>query len=142
MAKNNLHFIGTVIEMNPIQVIESKNNGKTYCKQELVLEEAGEQYPNSIAVEAFYEDGKPNKIQGVGINDIVDVVFNMRARAYDTPVTALKPVSRHMLSTTNSIWTCVKQSANQGSAPFVSAAEPNPVAAPTIAGTQEDDLPF
>lgn len=142
MAKNNLHFIGTVIEMNPIQVIESKNNGKTYYKQELVLEEAGEKYPNSIAVEAFYEDGKPNKIQGVAINDVIDVTFNTRARAYDIPVTALKPVSRHMLSTTNSIWTCVKQSANQGSAPFASAAEPNPVTAPTVGNAKPDDLPF
>ena len=139
MAKNNLHFIGTVVEMNPTQFIEGKN-GINYFKQEIILEEAGERYPDSIVVEAFYADGKPNKLEGIGIDDVIDVTFSTRARAYDTPVTAAKPVSRHMLSTTNSIWTCVKQSANQGSAPFVSKAEP--VAAPFAGAGNENDLPF
>ena len=143
--KNELKFMGVVVEIAAAEFIHSKNNGKDYIKQEIVVEETDEQYPNSIVLECFREDGKPDKLSGIAIDDVIDVTFNVKARAYDTTATAEKP-SRRIRSTSNSIWTCVKQSTNLGAAPYVappfqSAADPIPAAIVGSAG-EGSDLPF
>lgn len=142
---NELRFVGKVVELAMPEFIHSKNNGKDYIKQEVVLEEVGEQYPKSIVLECFREDGKPDKLNGIGVDDVIDVAFNTKARAYDTIATAEKP-SRRIRSTSNSIWTCIKQSANQnfGGAtppPFQSQAQPSPNATAPQAG-EDTGLPF
>lgn len=140
--KNVLKFEGKVLEIFPEQVIVSKNNGKTYIKQECVVEEVDEQYPNRGTFESFHEpanDKAKNKLDGVNEGDIVEITFNMKSNAYNyTPKG--KTEEERAVSGSNQIWSLTKISAAAIAAPFQSAAEPFPAAITPPAG--ESDMPF
>jgi len=128
--KNELKFIGEVVGIRPLQVFTSKNDAsKTYKKQEIIVEEHDEQYPNSILLEAFGD--KIEKLDNIKMGDIVEVVYNVKARTWEKE-------GKSGVMCANSIWKITVTTV----APFVSAATPHPTDAipPQIDG--KDDLPF
>lgn len=141
--KNELKFQGEVQEILPLQIIEAKS-GKTYFKQEVVIQESGEQYPSCGTFEVFAEQGKANKIDGVNVGDTVEVSFNMRTNPFETKPKDGLPSERKM-SGTNQIWTLTKIQAVSmvQSAPVVNHAPAVNAAAAGIDNTGgQDDLPF
>lgn len=140
--KNELKFTGIVVKKYPVEEFAAKNDPtKIYKNQSIVIEEDNEQYPNSITIGAFGD--AISKFDEVNEGDTVEAVYNVRSREWIDKDG--KPKSQCSMS----IWKVYKISA---ATPFVSAAEPAPIApnpfetanmpAPLTPATGEDDLPF
>lgn len=144
--KNELKFTGVVVKKYPVEEFAAKNDPtKIYRNQSIVIEEEDEQYPNSITIGAFGDN--ISKFDGVNEGDRVEAIYNCRSKEWvDNSGKAKSQCS-------NSIW---KVNVTATASPFVSAAQPAPIAAnpfeavnttqaPVSApGTaeREDDLPF
>lgn len=72
-----MKFTGIVTAISKKTTGES--NGKTWEKQNFVLTEEKDRYPQSILVEAF---NKPSEIEKIQVGDEVEVQFNMNAKEY------------------------------------------------------------
>lgn len=132
--KNELKFTGIVVEIRPLQQFPSNTDpSKIYRKQEIIVEEDDEQYPNSILLEVF---DKLEKLDGIAVGDNIEVVYNTRARAWEKN-------GKSGVMCTNSIWKITNLSGNAPAAQRYAPASPNPVTgvAPTNP-VDEKDLPF
>lgn len=75
---NEMKFTGKVTVITPMQKGESAN-GKVWTKQTVIIQEDKDQYPQSIAIEAFNKEEEVNKLS---IGCTCDVYFNMSAKEY------------------------------------------------------------
>jgi len=130
---NVLSFVGEIMEIFPVQLIENKEKTKSWMKQEVVLQEQEGQYPQALVVESFGQEKIDKNITPYAVGDVVEVWFNAKARAYD------KKDGGRGVSGSNDLWKVVPQSDNQSS-----QTGNNPYVPPvnTPAATSEDDLPF
>ena len=130
---NVLSFVGEIMEIFPVQLIENKEKTKSWMKQEVMLQEQEGQYPQALVVESFGQEKIDKNITPYSVGDVVEVWFNAKARAYD------KKDGGRGVSGSNDLWKVVPQSDNQSS-----QTGNNPYVPPvnTPAATSEDDLPF
>lgn len=137
--KNDLSFTGEVVEIFPVQTITSADGSKSWEKQEVRVVEFDEQYPQSITLEVFGADKIPPIFNQFSVGDRVTFWYNVRSNAFDK-----KNNGGRASSSSNGIWKCVKQSANQ----TYSAPTPPPFQAAPPAPSidvnpgEESDLPF
>lgn len=133
--KNELQFTGEVIEIFPIQTINSADGTKSWQKQEVLVKEFDEKYPQSITLEVFGADKIQPIFSQFSVGNRVTFWLNIRANAFNK-----KDGSRGS-SSANGIWKCVKQSMNQtyAAAPVQQQAQQQPVQSAPV---DENGLPF
>ena len=145
--KNELTFTGEILEIFPIQTINSADGTKSWKKQEVHVKEFDEQYPQSAVFEVFGAD-KIDPIFGqFAVGDRGTFHLNIKGNAYDK-----KDNSGRGGSLSIGIWKYTKQTTSQASPAqnFVAPPFDGEVATPStspipnaIAPVAEgDDLPF
>ena len=71
-----MKFQGRIVSIGDVQTGTSKA-GKDWKKQDVVLEEEGAQYPDSMSVTFF------NKEINFSVGDLVTITFNIKATEYN-----------------------------------------------------------
>jgi len=133
---NVLSFVGEIMEIFPVQLIENKEKTKSWMKQEVVLQEQEGQYPQALVVESFGQEKIDKNITPYSVGDVVEVWFNAKARAYD------KKDGSRGVSGSNDIWKVVSQSANQSSKTGNNSYVPPVTDSQPASTSASDDLPF
>lgn len=75
-----MEITGTITTMYNLQSGTSKA-GNAWQKRDVIVEEAGGQYPNSIAVTAFGD--RVEKLNTFKVGDLVTVKFDAKAKDYN-----------------------------------------------------------
>lgn len=130
-----MKFKGRVVSIGKVQTGTSKA-GKDWKKQDVVLEEEGTQYPDSLSVTFF------NKEINFSVGDLVDIDFNIKATEYN---------GRHYNNLSTFNWEVINSSQNQHqsqqtttndmpSAPI--AGQNDNDQQETSGGYEDDSLPF
>lgn len=118
-----MEFIGVIKKKLPVQQGTSKS-GKNWMKQEIVIEELGKQYPNSICATAFGEKTL-NDVGPFREGDVVKVQVDFKAQEWQG----------RFFNSLN-LWRIEPADQAQTPAPMQMPQQPNPAAA------KQDGLPF
>jgi hypothetical protein len=118
-----MEFIGIIKKKLPVQQGTSKS-GKNWMKQEIVIEELGKQYPNSICATAFGEKTL-NDVGPFREGDVVKAQVDFRVQEWQG----------RFFNSLN-LWRIEPADQAQTPAPMQAPQQPNPAAA------KQDDLPF
>lgn len=118
-----MEFIGIIKKKLPVQQGTSKS-GKNWMKQEIVIEELGKQYPNSICATAF-GDKVINALSFFNEGATVKAQVDFRVQEWQG----------RFFNSLN-LWRIEPADQAQTPAPMQMPQQPNPAAA------KQDDLPF
>ena len=118
-----MEFIGALKKKLPVQQGTSKA-GKAWIKQEIIIEEVGMQYPNSICATAFGEKTL-NDVGPFREGDVVKVQVDFRVQEWQG----------RFFNSLN-IWRIEPADQAQTPAPMQAPQQPNPATA------KKYDLPF
>lgn len=128
-----MKFQGRIVNIGKVQTGTSKA-GKDWKKQDVVLEEEGTQYPDSLSVTFF------NKEINFSVGDLVDIDFNIKATEYN---------GRHYNNLSAFNWEVINSSQNhhQSQQTTTNDMPSAPIAGQSDFGNQpndstESDLPF
>jgi hypothetical protein len=124
---------GTVKVVNPTVQVSEK-----FSKREFVVTDTSGMYPQDILFQLTQD--KCTLLDGVNVNDSIEVSFNLRGREWTNPQGEVKYF--------NSLdaWRIDKMNATQGmpaSGPSAMNLNPTPTATPQMTvESSDDDLPF
>ena len=76
--ENKMTFTGKIIAIT--EKITGENNGKTWEKQSLIIQEEADKYPQKIVIEAF---NKADIIGKLEVGDNITAHFNVVANEYN-----------------------------------------------------------
>jgi hypothetical protein len=113
---------------NDTQVISDK-----FQKREFVVTDASGNYPQDILFQLTQD--RTNLLEGVNVNDMVNVTFNIRGREWTSPAGEVKYF--------NSLDVWKLEKAQGGAAPTPPDVKPaDATSAETLVEEDDDDLPF
>ena len=133
--KNEFKFIGEVVEIFPIQTINSADGSKSWQKQEVFVTEFDEQYPQKATFEVFGADKIPAIFDQLSVGDRGTFFINLKGSNFD------KKTGGRGGSSSIQIWKFEKQTATVAAPAYVAPPfSSDPAIVPPPAG--ESDLPF
>lgn len=127
---HNLNGV-TVKVINPTQQITEK-----FAKREFVVTDSSSQYPQDIILQVTQD--KCNLLDGIQLNDKLNLFFNIRGREWTSPQGEVKYFN------TLEVWKMekVEGGSNNGPSDDFGVATEKTDATDFTASSEEDDLPF